>query len=186
MTDLNVLPLGSYDVLIGMDWLEKHWSLINCKTKTINFWNEQGERQEVQRIQKPLQIRPVRTTQLEICITKGCQIYAIQVDYADSKEKDDALENIPVIQSFSNVFFEKIPGLPPKRDIDYTIELILVAAIVSRAPYRMSIPKLTKLNLQLQELLDKNYIRPSVSPWEAPILFVKNKDGTLQMCMDYL
>ena len=57
MADLNVLPLRSYDILIDMDWLQKHWSLINCKTKTINYRDEQGERQEIQGIQKPLQLR---------------------------------------------------------------------------------------------------------------------------------
>lgn len=59
MADLNVLPLGSYDILIGIDWLEKHWSLINCKTKAINYLDEKGEKHEIQGIQKPLQLRHV-------------------------------------------------------------------------------------------------------------------------------
>eukprot|EP00253_Pinus_taeda_P013469 PITA_13469 len=84
-----------------------------------------------------------------------------------------------------NVFPEEIPGLPPRRNIDFTIKLVPGAAPVSRAPYRMSVPELTELKIQLQELLDKDYIRPSVSPWGAPVLFVKKKDGTLQMCIDY-
>eukprot|EP00253_Pinus_taeda_P026609 PITA_26609 len=84
-----------------------------------------------------------------------------------------------------DVFPEEIPGLPPRRNIDFTIELVPGAAPVSRAPYRMSVPELTELKMQLQELLDKNYIRPSVSPWGAPVLFVKKKDGTLRMCIDY-
>jgi len=62
MADLNVLPLGSYDILIGMDWFEKHWSLINCKTKTINYQDEKRERQEMEGIQKALQIRPITTS----------------------------------------------------------------------------------------------------------------------------
>eukprot|EP00253_Pinus_taeda_P011976 PITA_11976 len=132
MEDLNVLPLGSYDILIGMDWLEKHWSL---------------------------------------------------VDY--SKDKTAILNNIPVIQEFTDVFPEEIPGLPPKWNIDLTIELVPGAAPISWAPYRMSVPELTELKMQLQELLDKNYIRPSVSPWGAPVLFVKKKDGTFRMCIDY-
>eukprot|EP00253_Pinus_taeda_P015743 PITA_15743 len=152
--DLNVLPLGSYDILIGMDWLEKHWSLVD-------------------------------SNQLVKCVRKGCQVYAIQVGYADSKDKTTILNNIPVIQEFTDVFPEEIPGLPPKRNIDFTIELVPGAAPVSRAPYRMSVPELTELKMQMQELLDKNYIRPSVSPWGAPVLFVKKKDGTFRMCIDY-
>jgi len=77
MADLNVLPLGSYDVLIGMDWLEKCWSLINCKDKTINYIDEESTRQEIQGIRRPLKIRLVTTSQLEKCVRKGCQIYAI-------------------------------------------------------------------------------------------------------------
>eukprot|EP00253_Pinus_taeda_P023407 PITA_23407 len=95
------------------------------------------------------------------------------------------MDCVPIIQEFTDVFQEEIPGLPPQRNIDFTIELIPGAAPVSRAPYRMSTPELTELKMQLQELLDKEYIRPSVSPWGAPVLFVKKKDGTLRMCIDY-
>ena len=185
MADLNVLPLGSYDILIGMDWLEKHWSLVNCKTKTIYYKDDCGEQQELQGIRHPVQIRPITTTQLAKCIKKKCQIYAIQVGYANQKDKTAMLGNIPVVQEFVDVFLEEVPGLPPKRDVDFTIELIPGATPVSRAPYRMSVPELTELKMQLQELLDKNYIRPSVSPWGAPVLFVKKKDGTFRMCIDY-
>eukprot|EP00253_Pinus_taeda_P022178 PITA_22178 len=185
MADLNVLPLGSYNILIGMDWLERHWSLVDCKTKFIYYKDQNRDRKEMQGIQRPVQIRPITTTQLAKCIRKGCQMYAIQVGFVDSKDKAATLDNIPIIREFADVFPEEIPGLPPKINIDFTIELIPGATPVSRAPYRMSVPELTELKMQLQELLDKNYIRPSVSPWGAPILFVKKKDGTLRMCIDY-
>eukprot|EP00253_Pinus_taeda_P006262 PITA_06262 len=183
--DLNILPLGSYDILISMDWLEKHWSLVDCKTKIIYYRDQQGNSKEMQGIKQPVQVRPITTNQLVKCVRKGCQVYAIQVGYANSKDKSASLNNIPVIQEFTDVFPEEIPGLPPQRNIDFTIELVPGAAPVSRAPYRMSVPELTELKMQLQELLDKNYIRPSVSPWGAPVLFVKKKDGTLRMCIDY-
>eukprot|EP00253_Pinus_taeda_P002934 PITA_02934 len=99
----------------------------------------------------------------------------------DSKDKTVTLDSIPVIREFTDVFPEEIPGLPPKRNIDFTIELVPGAAPVSREPYRMSVPELSELKMQLQELLDKNYIRPSVSPWGAPVLFVRKKDETLRM-----
>eukprot|EP00253_Pinus_taeda_P028245 PITA_28245 len=183
--DLNVLPLGSYDILIGMDWLEKHWSLVDCKTKIIHYRDQQGNRKEMQGIKQPVQVRPITANQLMKCIWKGCQVYAIQVGYANSKDKSASLNNIPIIQEFTDVFPEEIPGLPPRRNIDFTIELVPGAAPVSRAPYRMSTPELTELKMQLQELLDKEYICPSVSPWGAPVLFVRKKDGTLRMCIDY-
>ena len=89
------------------------------------------------------------------------------------------MENIPVVQDFMDVFPEDIPRLPPRRDIDFTIELMPGASPLSRAPYRMSVPELTELKMQLQELLDKGFICPSVSPWGAPVLFMKKKDGTM-------
>eukprot|EP00253_Pinus_taeda_P020635 PITA_20635 len=132
--DLNVLPLGSYDILIGMDWLEKHWSLVNCKTKTIYYKDDLGQQQELQGIKHPVQIRPITASQLAKCLRKKCQIYAIQVGYANQKDKVSAIDSIPIVQEFVDVFPEEVPGLPPKRDIDFTIELIPGAAPVSRAP----------------------------------------------------
>eukprot|EP00253_Pinus_taeda_P002642 PITA_02642 len=184
-TELNVLPLGSYDVLIGMDWLERRWSVINCKTKTVSYRDELGVGKEIQGIQKPVQIQPITASQLVKCIRNKCQIYAVQVGFADSVDKVATVKDIPVVQEFADVFPEEIPGLPPRRDLDFTIELVPGAAPVSRAPYRMSVPELIELKMQLQELLEKKYIRPSVSPWGAPVLFVRKKDGTLRMCIDY-
>lgn len=140
---------------------------------------------EIQGIQKLVQIRPITASQLAKSVRKKCQIYAIQVGYAGSEDKITTVENIPVVQDFADVFPEEIPGLPPKRDLDFTIELVPGVAPVSCAPYRMSVPELTELKMQLQELLDKKYIHPSVSSWGAPVLFVRKKDGTLRMCIDY-
>ena len=95
------------------------------------------------------------------------------------------LEDYQVLQEFKYVFPNEISGLPPKRDINFTIELVPRAAPMSKAPYRMSTSEMLELKMQLQELLEKKYIRPSVSPWGAPVLFVKKKDGTLRLCIDY-
>eukprot|EP00253_Pinus_taeda_P008656 PITA_08656 len=129
--DINVLPLGCYDILIGMDWLERHWSLVNCKTKTIYYRDKEGSRKEIQGIKWPVHVRPITPSQLAKCIRKGCQMYAIQVGYADSKDKTTTLDNIPVIQEFADVFPQEVHELPPKRNIDFTIQLILGAAPVS-------------------------------------------------------
>jgi hypothetical protein len=89
-----------------------------------------------------------------------------------------------VLQEFEDVF-QEIPGLPPRREIDFSIDLVPGAAPVSKTPYRMSIIELKELQMQLEELLKKGYIRPSVSLWGAPVHFVKNKDGTLRLCIDF-
>jgi hypothetical protein len=100
------------------------------------------------------------------------------------KDKVTNLEDYPVPKEFEYVFKE-VPRLPPRRDIDFSIDLMPRAIPVSKTPYRMSTPELKELQMQLEELLKKGYICPSVSPWGAPILFVKNKDGTLILCIDF-
>ena len=84
-----------------------------------------------------------------------------------------------------DVFPSEIPGMPPKRDIDFHIDLVPGAKPISRAPYRMTTEELSGLSLQLEDLLAKGSIRPSVSPWGAPVLFVKKKDGLLCLCINY-
>ena len=95
------------------------------------------------------------------------------------------MEDIPVLKEYVDVFVEEILGLPPKRELDFTIELVPDAVPCSKAPYRMNILELDELKSQLKELIDKKHIRPSVSPWGSPIIFVKKKNGTMRLCIDY-
>ena len=83
------------------------------------------------------------------------------------------------------MFPNEIPGMPPQRDIDFWIDLVLGVEPISQAPYRMTTQELSELKLQLEELLAKGHIRPSVSPWGAPVIFVKKKDGSLWLCIYY-
>jgi hypothetical protein len=101
-----------------------------------------------------------------------------------SRDVVSNLENHEALKEFKDIF-QEVPGLPPKRDIDFSINLMPGAAPVSKAPYRMSTPEMKELQLQLEELLKKGYIRPSVSPWGAQVIFMKKKDGTLRLCIDF-
>jgi hypothetical protein len=123
--------------------------------------------------------------QLKKCIKKGCQVYAIQVTNLLEKEDKPKLEDFFVLCEFRDMFVDDIPELPPRREIDFSIDLLPRSSPISKAPYRMSLLELTELKIQLQELLDKEYIRPSVLPWGVPVLFVKKKYGTLRLCIDY-
>jgi hypothetical protein len=96
-----------------------------------------------------------------------------------------SLENHPILREYRDVFPEEVPSLPLRRDIDFSIELAPGVVSVSRTPYRMSTPELVELKLQLREMMDKGYIWPNVSPWGAPVLFVKKKDDTLRLCIYY-
>eukprot|EP00253_Pinus_taeda_P033989 PITA_33989 len=129
--------------------LEKRWFVIKWKIEIISYEDELGNKQEIQGILKPVQVRPITASQLAKSIRKKCQIYAVQVGLTSSKDKGSTLEDISVVREFADVFPEEIPGLPLKRNLDFTIELVLDAAPVSRAPYRMSIPELTELKMQL-------------------------------------
>ena len=96
------------------------------------------------------------------------------------------VQNIPVVCEFPDVFPEDLPGLPPERDVEFVIELKINTAPISRRSYRMPPNELAELKTQLQDLLEKWFIRPSSSPWGCPAIFVKKKDQTLQMCVDYI
>ncbi|GKG34823.1 hypothetical protein Tco_0437519, partial [Tanacetum coccineum] len=95
------------------------------------------------------------------------------------------MEDIPIIHDFPEVFPDDLPGLPPPRQVEFRIELVLGAAPVARAPYRLALSELKELSDQLKELSKKGFIRPSSSPWGALVLFVKKKDGSFRMCIDY-
>ena len=100
-------------------------------------------------------------------------------------KRTSKLEVVPVVSEFPDVFPDDLPGLPPDRQIEFTIELAPGTEPVSKAPYRMAPSEMRELAKQLQEFLDKGLIRPSVSPWGAPLLFVKKKDGSMRLCIDY-
>ena len=102
-----------------------------------------------------------------------------------TKERESVPSDVPIVREYLTVFPEDLPGLPPDREIEFCIELIPGTAPISRAPYRLAPAELKELNAQLEELLDKGLIRPSHSPWGAPVLFVRKKDGSLRLCIDY-
>ncbi|GJY68892.1 putative reverse transcriptase domain-containing protein, partial [Tanacetum coccineum] len=103
----------------------------------------------------------------------------------EKKSDEKRLEDIPVVREFPEVFPKDLPGLPPVRQIEFQIDLIPGTTLVARAPYRLAPLEMHELSNQLQELSDRGFIRPSTSLWEAPVLFVKKKDGSFRMCIDY-
>ncbi|GJW22591.1 putative reverse transcriptase domain-containing protein [Tanacetum coccineum] len=103
----------------------------------------------------------------------------------EDKSEGKQIKDVPIVRDFPEVFPEDLPGLPPARPVEFQIDLIPGAAPVARAPYRLAPSEMKELSEQLQELSDKGFIRPSSSPWGAPVLFVKKKDGSFRMCIDY-
>ena len=116
-------------------------------------------------------------------LQKGCQGYLAFV--VDRRQEGTRLEDIPIVKEFPDVFPDDISGLPPDRVIEFVIELIPGTELISIPPYRMAPAELKELKAQLEEFLSKGFIRPSTSPWGAPVLFIKKKDGSLRLCIDY-
>ncbi|XP_028082973.1 uncharacterized protein LOC114284268 [Camellia sinensis] len=181
----NLLPLDmtSFDIILGMDWLGEYSATIDCLTKQIKF-HPPGQSESTFQGQgvtsPPYVISAARACKL---IQKGCQGYLCSV--LEGPTTNENIGAIPVVCEFSDVFPEELPGELVDREIEFTIEVLPGVQPISKTPYRMAPAEMRELNIQLQDLLDKGFIRPSVSPWGAPVLFVKKKDGTLRLCIDY-
>ena len=161
-TSMIVLKDQDIDVILGMNWLRKHGAVISAQLRAI-------------RLNLP-------SSSSHVLIQFATPKKAVKrLSAATVKE----IADVPVVCEFPDVFPEDLPGLPPDRDVEFTIELKPGTAPVSRRAYRMPPKHLAELKTQLQELLDKGFIRPSSSPWGCPAIFVKKKDQSLRMCVDY-
>ncbi|GJZ82010.1 putative reverse transcriptase domain-containing protein [Tanacetum coccineum] len=162
---INLIPLGhgSFDVIVGMDWLSQHKAVIVCHEKVVEIPVEDG---------KILRVHGERA----VGITKALK---------SAKEDEPKLSDISVVREFEDVFPEDLSGLPPQRQVEFRIDLVPGATPIAKSPYRLAPSEMQELSEQLQELQGKGFIRPSHSPWGAPVLFVKKKDGSLRMCIDY-
>jgi hypothetical protein len=136
--DLNILTLGSYDYLIGMDWLDKHHAILDYHNKEFNCLDEEGSLRKVQGISRAITIIEISALQFKKCYRKGCQIFAAHMEETP-KYTVSNLEDHVVLENFEDVFKEVL-GLPPMRDIDFSINVIPGIALVSKTPYRMRTP----------------------------------------------
>jgi hypothetical protein len=160
-TDLVLLNLEGIDVILGTNWMTEHRVLLDISSRVID-------------IDSPHQ--------------GATTLYLPQQEYLHSCAYaiiDIKLEDIPIVCEYPDVFPDDLPGMPPDRDIKFVIELQPGTAPISKRPYRMPPNELAELKTQLQDLLDKGFICPSASPWGCPALFVKKKDNSLRLCVDY-
>jgi hypothetical protein len=180
--DLMPIKLGSFDMVIGMDWLSKNRVRIICDEKVVHI-PFQGETLIIRGERSKTRLGIISYVKTVKYIDRGCHAFLAQV--TEKKVEEKRPEDVPVVKNFPEVFPDELPGLPPVRQVEFQIDLVPGAAPVARAPYRLAPSELKELSEQLQELLDKGFIRPSSSPWGAPVLFVKKKDGSFRMCIDY-
>ncbi|GKB84903.1 putative reverse transcriptase domain-containing protein [Tanacetum coccineum] len=245
--DLMAIKLGSFDVVIGMDWLSKYHARIICDEKivhiTIKVMENKSDEKRLEDIPvvrgfpevfpKDLPgLPPVRQVEFQIDLILGAAPVArapyrlalsemqelsnqlqelsdrdwlskyhariicdkkvvhilinsetLIIRVMEKKPKEKRLEDIPVVREFPKVFLEDLPGLPPVRQVEFQIDLIPRTTPVAQEPYRLAPSEMQELSNQLQELSDRGFIRPSTSPWGAPVLFVKKEDGSFRMCL---
>ncbi|GJV88063.1 putative reverse transcriptase domain-containing protein [Tanacetum coccineum] len=180
--DLMPIELGTFDVIIRMDWLVECDVVIVCGKKEVHV-PYKNKTLVVKGNSGASRLKVIYCIKARKYIERGSQLFLAQVTKKEPSKKQ--LQDVLVIRNFPEVFPDELPGLPPPRQVEFRIELVPGAAPVARAPYRLAPSELKELSDQLKELLEKGFIRPSSSPWGAPVLFVKKKDGSFRMCIDY-
>ncbi|XP_021985575.1 uncharacterized protein LOC110881701 [Helianthus annuus] len=180
--DLVPMCMEEFKVVVGMDWLAQNHAEIQCEKKVIQVVTSEGKRVSIQgdRVDESKFCSIIEAVQY---VKNGGKAYLSYV--IDTYQVVPKLEDVKVVNEYPDVFPEDLPGLPPEREVEFKIELTPGATPVAKAPYRLAPTEMKELMTQLQELLDKDFIRPSVSPWGAPVLFVRKKDGSMRMCIDY-
>jgi hypothetical protein len=182
---INLIPIstGEFDVVVGMDWLKPNKAQIICYNKTVLLVAPDGTQITVYGERKRSGIHILSVAKARKYVTRGCPTFMAYV--INSLPKERQIDDLEVVRDFKDVFPEDLPGLPPERQVEFRIDLAPGATPIAKTPYRLAPTEMQELMKQLQELLDKGFIQPSTSPWGAPILFVKKKDGTMRMCIDY-
>nr|KYP56936.1 Transposon Ty3-I Gag-Pol polyprotein [Cajanus cajan] len=168
--NLICLPLVDIDIILGMNWLSTNRILIDCANRRLIFPQMEDE-------------LLISASQAESLMRDGAECCILLA--AMSVETERVIAEIEVVKDFAEVFPDEVPGLPPIREMEFSIDLVPGAGLVSIAPYRMAPAELVELKGQLEDLLEKQLVRLSVSPWGAPVLLVKKKDGGSRLCFDY-
>ncbi|GKB85499.1 hypothetical protein Tco_0957771 [Tanacetum coccineum] len=163
------VELGSFDAIIGMDWLVKYQAIIVCAEKIVRIpWGNETliVHGDGSNRGNEARLHIISYTKTQEYMLKGCPVFLANVTTKETEDKSEKkrLEDVPIVRDFPEVF--------PKD-------------LSARAPYRLAPSEMKELSEQLKELSDKGFIRPSSSPWGAPVLFVKKNDGSFQMCIDY-
>ena len=166
-----------------MDWLSRNQVVVDCRMKRVALRTSSGEEvtfigERSNHLSDVISVATAKTM-----VRKGCEAYLAYV--IDTKKAEPSLLYTPTICDYPDVFPKEFLGLPPQREIEFAINVVPGATQASITPYKMAPVELKELKLQLQELLEKGFIHPSVSPWRAPVLFAKKKDITLSLCVDY-
>ncbi|XP_010527705.1 PREDICTED: uncharacterized protein LOC104805008 [Tarenaya hassleriana] len=163
--DLIVVPIGVYDLILDMDWF----------TRTQEDSSLEGGAPSTDPI--------VSALKAEKMIRKGSEAFLVVITVIRNRRGDWRTHLL--LENFSDVFWDDLPGIPPSGEVDFSIDVLPDTEPITKAPYRMAPKEMAELKKQLNELVENGFIRPSDSPWGAPVLFVKKKDESMRLCIDY-
>ena len=177
--DLRILDMSEFDVILGMDWLIAYRIVIDCERRRVTAYMQDGTRVVFQGGKHDILPQTVYESKCE------GQLAGWLVSLTIEDEERPDLDLPRVVCEYVDVFPDELPRLPQQRVVGFGIELHPGTLPISMTPHRMAPVELQELRVQLQELLDKGFIRPSTSPRGSPVLFEKKKDKTLRLCIDY-
>nr|GFA96119.1 putative reverse transcriptase domain-containing protein [Tanacetum cinerariifolium] len=182
---INALPLDmcEFDIILGIDWLTDHHAMIDYRSYRVIFGDIHAPEFIYHGSLPGKSMQIISALQARTLLSHGCEGFLATIH--DTTSDVPSIHDQPIVSEFPDVFPDELLGIPPVRKVEFSIELIPEAEPISKAPYRMAPIELKELKDQLQELLERGFIRSSVSPWGAPVLFVKKKDGSMRLCIDY-
>ncbi|MCO5566312.1 hypothetical protein L7F22_019989 [Adiantum nelumboides] len=184
---LRVLKMGKFQGILGMDWLSENKADIHCSQGTVSFYSSSGEQVYIHGRRGNTPLRVAKAKQLMKELQKGLPLYVLKLNKPEKKSEDKESEDKEPewLSEFQDVFSEELTDLPPTRRLVHDITLVPGAQPIAKSLYKMSFSEALELKNQLTQLLEQGFIGPRVSPWGAPILCHKKKDGTFRLCIDY-
>ena len=177
--DLRIMDMSEFYVILGMGWLIAYGIVIDCERRRVTAYTQDGTRMVFQGDKHDIFPQTVYESKCQGQLAGWLASLTLE----DEVRPD--LDLPRVVYEYVDVFPDELPGLPPHRDVDFGIELHPGISPISMTPHRMAPVELQELRVQLRELLDKGFIRPSTSPWGAPVLFTKKKGKTFRLCINY-
>ena len=166
-----------------MDLLVRHHTIVNCYTKKAVIYMLGRKNVVLVGERKVVSAYFISAMTTFYLIREGCETYLANI--VDTAQVSPGVKEVAVVKDYPDMFLDKLSGLPLYREVDFEIKTVLRAASISTAPLYNGTYGVERAEKQLEELLEKGFIRPSISPWEAPVLFVKKKDGGMHLCIDY-
>ncbi|XP_069145563.1 uncharacterized protein [Solanum lycopersicum] len=182
-TDLIILEMVDFDVILVRNWLSPNFAILDGNAKNVTLAKPGTDQLVWEGDYSSTPVRIISFLRAKRMVSNGC--LAFMAHLRDDTFQVPFIESISIVREFLDVFPSDLPRMPPDRDIDFSIDLEPCTHPISIPPYRMAPSELREIKAQLQKLLGKCFIRPSAYPWDAPILFVKKRDESFRMCIDY-